>query len=457
MDITKVKKIHFVGIGGIGVSALAEIFLNKNISISGSDNTPSEITENLHKTGAKIYNKHAASNLEKDTELVVHSPAIPRDNPELVKAKKLNIKCLTYPQALGLLSQNYYTIAVAGSHGKSTTTAMIARIMYKAGLDPTVVVGTKMPEFNNMNFRVGKSRYLVIEACEYKDSFLNFAPDLLVITNIEADHLDYFKNIANYKKSFQKIAQKVPENGFLIINLDDKNSRTVIKKAKAKLLTFSGSKKYADYFLYNNLLIEKPKTKKTNKKTEQHLRVTPGVIGSFNLINASLAAIACKSLNMENKKIEQALKGFKGSWRRLEKRKTSLKGPIIIDDYGHHPTEIKKTLAAIRAQYPKKNILCVFQPHQYNRTHQLLKEFGKSFKAVNQVIIPNIYKVRDTKSDLKRISTDRLVREIAKYHRSVSNGGGLKKTAEYLKKNYKNFDVIVTMGAGDIENIYGMF
>jgi len=452
----KLKKIHFVGVGGIGVSALAEILLNKGISVSGSDNVPSDITRNLAKAGAKVYNKHSASNLDKDTELVVYSPAIMQDNPELAKARNLKIRCLSYPQALGLLSERYYTIAVAGSHGKSTTTAMIARIMYKAGLDPTVVVGTKMPEFGNMNFRVGDSKYLVIEACEYKDSFLNFTPNILVITNIEADHLDYFKNVANYKKSFAKIANKVPKDGFILINLDDKYAKTVVKNAKAKVITFSSSKKYADYFLYKNLLIEKPISKKLDKKSEQHLNIEPGVIGNFNLVNGSMASMACRLLKIENKKIEQALKGFRGSWRRLETKKTSLKGPVIIDDYGHHPTEIKKTLAAIRIQYPKDKILCVFQPHQYNRTFQLLKDFGTSFGSVDQVIIPNIYQVRDSKEDVKSVSTDKLVKEIRKHRGNVTNGGGLEKTAEYLRLNYKKFGVIVTMGAGDIENIYGM-
>lgn len=452
----KLKKIHFIGIGGIGISALAEILLNKGSKVSGSDNVPSDITKSLTKAGAKIYNKHATSNFNKDVELVVYSPAIPQNNPELVKAKKLKIQCLSYPQALGLLSKGYYTIAVAGSHGKSTTTAMIARIMYKAGLNPTVVVGTKMPEFGNMNFKVGDSKYMVLEACEYKDSFLNFTPNILVITNIEADHLDYFKNINNYKKSFEKIAKKVPKNGFIIINLDDKYARTVVKKTKAKVITFSSSKKYGDYFLYKNLLIEKPTSKKLNKKSEQHLKIEPGVIGNFNLINGSIAAMACRLLKVENKKIEQALKGFRGSWRRLETKKTSLKGPVIIDDYGHHPTEIKKTLAAIRIKYPKDKILCVFQPHQYNRTFQLLKDFGKSFNSVDQVIISNIYKVRDSEEDLKRISTDKLVKEIRKHRGNVTNGGGLEKTAEYLRLNHKKFGVIVTMGAGDIENIYGM-
>lgn len=396
--------IHFIGIGGIGTSSIAQILHKKGNKISGSDSTPSDLTKDLKLSGIKISIGHNSKNVTKKHDLVIYSPAIPNSNSEFKKAKQLKIKIQSYPQALGELTKEYFTVAVAGTHGKSTTTAMIALIAQKAGLDPNVVIGTKIREFKNKNFRVGKSNLLILEACEYKRSFLHINPDILVITNIEAEHLDYYKNLADYKKAFAQLA----------------------KKAKK--------------------VIRKP----------DKIKIKPKLPGKFNITNAQFAATTCRLLNIDEKTIKQIIQNFSGTWRRLEFKKTKLKTKFI-DDYAHHPTEIKMTLTAIREQFPEDKILLIYQPHQYSRTRILLKKFGKSFHDADQVIIPNIYKVRDTKKDIKGTSPQALVNEINKTTpNKAKNGHSLKKTADFIRKNHKDYDLIITMGAGDIDRIYKM-
>ncbi len=443
----KKKHIHFIGIGGIGTSAIAHIMKEKGFTVSGSDMEASEITDVLKKSGIKVKIGHDAKNITKDLNLIVYSPAIPKENVELIQAEKLGIETITYPQALGELSKEYFTIAVCGAHGKSTTTAMIALLLKNAGLDPTVVIGTKIREFGNQNFRVGKSKYLVVEACEYKRSFLNIHPDILIITNIEADHLDYYKDLKDYKKAFTQMSEKLKKGGIVIINNDDKNSVDAAKKAKK--ITLSEKKKTSDFFFdrKNNTL--------HGKKTA--VKITPSVVGAFNKLNASMAAIVGTTLKISSKEIEDSIKKFKGSWRRLEE-KPFIGKTRIIDDYGHHPTEISLTLAAIREENPHAKILCVFQPHQHNRTIELLKGFANSFHDVDEVIIPDIYKVRDKAEDIAKISAKILAEEINKACKKdkASDGGGLQKTAKFILKNHAKYDIIVTMGAGDIYNIHGM-
>jgi len=287
------------------------------------------------------------------------------------------------------------------------------------------VVGTKIKEFKNKNFLTGKSDLLIIEACEYKKSFLNFSPDLLIITNLEADHLDYYKNFKDYKDAFKKLVKKSKQ---IIINSDDKDLKEVSKGAK---ILFWNSKN------------------KSNFKLQ--------LPGGFNQENANNAAVAAKVLDIDDETIRKSLKSFKGTWRRMDYKRKKLGKVKFIDDYAHHPTEIKLTLNAIRENNPDSKILCIFQPHQYSRTALLLKDFANSFIEVDEVIIPNIYKVRDTDEDLKKVSVDKLVDEIKKHKKKARNGKSLKNTAEYIKEHHKKYDIIITMGAGDISTIYKKF
>ncbi len=428
MNLKEAKNIHFIGIGGIGTSGLAQILKEYGKNITGSDSQSSEITNHLSKRKIKIFTPQSPENINSKIDLIIFSQAILPSNAERKAAKKLNIPTISYPEALGQLSENHFTIAIAGTHGKSTTTAMTALTAIQGKIDPTVIVGTKLRELDNQNYRIGKSKIFIVEACEYKSSFLHLHPNILIITNIEADHLDYFKTEERYLEVFKKLLKKLSSNDTIIINSDDKNSLNLSKYTKAKIL------------------ISNPKTTK--------LKLTPGVIGDFNLKNAHQAAITAQQLGVADTIIKKSISSYKGSWRRMEEKTIKLRKTRFIDDYAHHPTEIKITLEAVRTANPKAKILCIFQPHQFSRTKSFLKEFAKSFNHANQVIIPNIYQVRDTAADLKGLSTDILVKEISKHHKSATNGQGLENTAEYIKSHYKNFDIIITMGAGDITNIY---
>lgn len=419
--------VHFIGIGGIGVSALAQIYKKKGKKVSGSDQQASEMTDKLQKEGTFIKIRHQEENIPKDCDLVIYSPAIPQNNVELKLAKEKGIKTLTYPQALGLLTEDYFTIAIAGTHGKSTTTAMVAVILEEAGLDPTVVIGTKIPQLNGENYRFGNSKYLVVEACEYRESFLSIKPDIAIITNIEADHLDYFENEEKYFEAFCKFAGNIKQRGKIIVSKDDGNSQKLLKNCS----TIQHAKLFAE-------------------------PLTLQIPGKFNLENARLAATACSFLGITEDQIKNSLQSFKGTWRRMEDKGKILGDTIFIDDYAHHPTEIRATLGAIRERYPDSQILTVFQPHQYNRTKNFLPQFTQSFSDTDAVLISDIYAVRDSKDDLKSITTADLIAAISANHPNVIAGNDLKMTAKYILENYQNYDVIVTMGAGSIYKIYDL-
>ncbi|MFH1392380.1 MAG: UDP-N-acetylmuramate--L-alanine ligase [bacterium] len=383
------QKIHFIGIGGVGLSNIAFFYLKKNIQVFGSDLQKSEITQELKRQGAKIFIGHQAVNLKK-SDLVIYSEAIPENNPELQKAKKLNIKCLSGGQAISELSKNYFTIAVSGMHGKTTTCSMIAQILLKAGLDPSYVIGKKN------GWRLGKSKYLIIEADEYKDKFLNYYPDIALITNVESEHLDYFKNIANIKKSFKQFASQ---------------AKKIIKYKK------------------HNIKLQIP--------------------GKHNRYNACLAFETAKALGIKNAIIKKALFDYKGSWRRFEEKKLIINNYalIIIHDYAHHPSEIKATLQAAREKYPRKKIIAIFQPHQYQRLNLLFNDFAKSFNQADKTIITDVYKVPGREEKIQKTGQDlAMAIKNAKYIK-------LDKLADFIKKIAKPNQVILLMGAGDIYNI----
>jgi len=443
-------KIHFVGIGGIGVSALDKYYLAQGHKVSGSDLVSSEITEALKKRGAKISigpHRLPRWNLGNRPDLVIYSPAVPSENPELKKARKLKIKCLSYPEALGELTKKYFTIAVCGTHGKSTTTAMIGLLLIRAGLDPTVIVGTKVKEFGDSNCRVGKSQYLVIEADEHFASFLNYWPKIIVLTNIEADHLDYYKTLNNILKTFKKYLWHLPRDGILIANRDDKNIQKICSNKKNVHVPFFYSLK-----------------QKEAKKFKKILKIP----GEHNVSNALAALAVARVLKIPDKTTFRALSEYRGSWRRFEIKQLKLTNegekrsrPVkIISDYAHHPTEIKVTLKAAREKFPKKKIWCVFQPHQYQRTYYLFKDFVTVFRTapVDKLIITDIYDVtgREEKEIKKRVSSKKLVEAINQFNQHrvlISYIPAMREVADYLKKNLQGGEVVMIMGAGDIYNL----
>ena len=415
-------KIHFIGIGGIGVSALAKYYLEKGNEVSGSDLVASSLTDDLAKKGAKIFiGPNVAENI-KDYDLVIHSPAVKDNNYEMKEAELKGIKILSYPQALGELTKEYFTIAVSGTHGKSTTTAMIALILIEAGFDPTVVVGTKLKEFGNSNFRMGRSRYLVIEACEHEASFLNYWPQIAVVTNIEEDHLDYYENIENIKIAFNDFVSHLGKDGILV-----KPKETEIKSDK-KTIEFSLSE----------------------ERCVNKLRGIVKIPGDHNIIDALAALKVARALDISDEVSFAALSKYMGSWRRFEE--TQLPNSILIDDYAHHPTEILATLKGARQKYPDKNIYCVFQPHQYQRTFLLFNDFVKVFKEVietklvNKLFLIDIYDVAGREGgDLKeKVSSEKLAEAVP---------GAIYVSNDELFSNLNDGEVIIFMGAGNIYDL----
>ncbi|MFA5228422.1 MAG: Mur ligase family protein [Candidatus Paceibacterota bacterium] len=376
-------KIHFIGIGGIGVSALAQYYLLKGHDVSGEDIVQSGMVERLKEMGAKISKVNSC-------DLVIYSPAVHKDQIK-IRADRI----MSYPEALGELSKDYFTIAISGTHGKSTTTAMLSLILIEAGFDPTVIIGTKVKEFNDSNFRNGNSKYLIIEACEHEASFLNYHPDIGVILNVEADHLDYYKNIENIKNAFDKFASQ---------------SKIVI----------------------------------SNVSTIPDLEI--GVYGEHNKKNASFAVAVARCLGINDDVSFKALSSFNGTWRRFEEH--IYNDLIIIDDYAHHPTEILATIKSIKEKYPNKKIYCFFQPHQHQRTSLLLNEFievfKQSLKIIEKMFLIDIYDVCGRENKDIKINSEEISKMV----------DGL----EYIKRDevfnrLKEAEIVIFMGAGDIYNL----
>ena len=443
--------IYFIGIGGIGASALAQYYLNKGDQVIGSDLAFSEITKMLEDKGAKVYNTQEPRNITDNIDLVVYSPAVQEDNPEFAQAKKIGIECLSYPQALGRLTENHFTIAISGTHGKSTTTSMLALLLIKAGLDPTVIVGTKLKEFGNSNFRAGAGKYLLIEACEYEESFLNYKPNIIVINNIEADHLDYFKNLENVVKAFRKFIGKLAEGGVLIVNGDDSNIRGMLNQ-KPEIR----SPKKSPNLKFQIQKIEFSIKQKEAGKLKEILQVK----GEHNIYNALACLAVARALKVPDKISFQALSEYTGCWRRCDIRQIDKPKPfILISDYAHHPTEIKACVSGVKEKFPDSKIWIVFQPHQYQRTFYLFDDFTKAFDNADEIVLTEIYDVagRGDEEIRAKISGEKLAKAVKARGNKVHFIQDFQKIPEFLKKKIQANDVVLIVGAGNIYNIVSEF
>jgi len=435
-------KVHFIGIGGIGVSALARYYLAKGNIISGSDLISSEITRALEKLGAKIFiGPHKATSLTPNVKKVIYSVAVKPTNPELKKAQKLGIQIQSYPQALGELTKQYFTIAVCGAHGKGTTTAMISLILIKAGLDPTVIIGTKLREFGDSNCRVGESKYLVIEADEYAGAFLNYWPKMIVLTNIDKEHLDYYKDLNHVIKTFGEFVSHLPKKGILVTNKDNKSVKKLINSI------FSTAVK--------NVVWYSLKQKEANK-IGKILKIP----GKHNVSNALAALAVARALKIPDKISFDALSEYRGAWRRFEIKRIKLPTSYtLISDYAHHPTEIKATIAGAKEKFKKKKIWVVFQPHQYQRTYYLFDEFKKAFDLADEIILTKIYSVagREKKEITKKISSEKLAKAIQERGKKVHFIKDFEKIPQFLKRRINPGDIVLIMGAGSIYKIVEKF
>ncbi len=380
-------QVHFIGIGGIGTSALARWFLSHNYTVSGSDASPSEITSELKKQGIRVFIGHQSKNVPKGANLAIFSAAVPVNNPERQQAAKLGISTKSYAEAVADLVRQYKTLAITGAHGKSTTTALLSLVLIKAGFDPTVIIGTKLKEFKNSNFRNGKGDYLVLEADEYQKSFLNYSPAAAIILNIDREHLDYYKNLTGIKNAFLKFIKNIQPNGILILNKDDKNLFSL--KNKIQKIAQKNQLKIYWYGI------------RVNPRINPRLSASPKILGEHNVSNALAVYTLAKALNIKEKDIFNAISHYRGAWRRMEyrgefkvksqKSKVKIK---VYDDYAHHPTEIKATLAGIAQKWPKTGLICVFQPHQAKRLSLLFKAFVGAFDSANALVLLPVYQVR---------------------------------------------------------------
>lgn len=450
IDLADHRRIHCIGIGGIGVSAIAEILLSRGYYVSGSDLKESDIIDKLKAIGATVYKDHRASNI-KDADLVIYSAAIPDDNPEIIEAKKKNIKIASRAEILGVLMDEYEnSIAVSGTHGKTTTTSMISLVLAEGEMDPTVLVGGTLNEIHG-NYRVGKSDYFVAEACEYKDSFLNLKPKVEIILNIDNDHLDYFENINSIIASFKEFTSNIKEDGLLLVYDDNPNVDEVIKDINGTVKF--GFKPESDYRAGDISFTENGFPEFTvyygeNKKNHMVLSVP----GRHNIINALAAFSCCCELGMDPEMVAKTLELYKGTDRRFEYSGKTGRGAYLVDDYAHHPTEIKATLSAA-FHIPHKKIWCIFQPHTYERVAKLFDDFVDSFELADVLIITETYVARG--SGLHTLSSEDLARAIGEKYpeKELCYMADFDKIAEKIRSEAGPGDIVMTMGAGDVNKI----
>jgi UDP-N-acetylmuramate--alanine ligase len=447
----KDKHVHFIGIGGISMSGLAAILLDRNFSVSGSDRSDSPLLEKLRNMGAKIYIGHAAENV-KDADLVVYTAAIPDENPELQEARRLNIPTEDRAEFLGAMMKHFpKAIGVSGTHGKTTTTSMLSLMLLEGGLDPTIMVGGELDAIGG-NVRPGSSPYMVAEACEYKASFLKFFPNIGIILNIDADHLDFYKDIDDIYNTFLKFSKNIPEDGLLIGCAEDSRVMDIINKASCKTLTYGISKGdfTADNISYDSFGHPSFEALHQGKPLGN---IQLSVPGEHNVLNA-LACIACSFyLGLSFKVMASSLHSYTGTHRRFEK-KGEVNGVTIIDDYAHHPTEMRATIKAA-LNYPHKRLYCVFQPHTYTRTYTLFKEFTEAFDGLDKLILVDIYAARENDTGL--VSSSMLCEAVKKRGVNCQYAKDFDGAVSILKDELKPGDVVITMGAGDVFKIGEMY
>lgn len=441
------KKIYFCGIGGISMSGLAELMCKKGFKVCGSDIKSTEITQHLESLGIKIFIGQKSENITQDIDLFINTAAIKNDNPEMLTAKHYNIPTIERSYFLGMIMKNYkYASAVAGTHGKTTTTSMLSHILLEADKDPTISVGGILDSIHG-NMRIGESQYFITEACEYCDSFLEFFPYIGIILNIEEDHLDYFKDINHIRRSFIKFAQLIPKDGALIINGEIENLEEINSKLVCKIITF-GSDKNKVMWTANNITYNAKGigTFDIIYKGDFVGKVTLGVPGIHNIYNALAATATAYEQGINIETIIRGLHAFSGTHRRFE-YKGKINGLTIIDDYAHHPTEIKATLS-VATKYKHNKLWCVFQPHTYTRTKAFLDDFSKSFDDVDNIIITDIYAARE-KNNIGIHSID-LVEKIRKRGKEVQYIRSFSDIEHYIMENCHEGDLLITMGAGDV-------
>lgn len=454
IDFDRPISVFFCGIGGISMSGLAEILASRGFTVSGSDRQSSALTDALSAGGIRVLIGQKAENITPDLDLVVFTAAIHPDNPEYRRAKELGIPTLTRAELLGEIMRNYAcSVAVSGTHGKTTTTSMISEILLVAEEDPTISVGGILKTIGG-NVRVGHSDYFVAEACEYTNSFLSLYPKIGIILNVDADHMDFFKDLADIRHSFRRFAQLLPEDGTLIINSDIDDYQELTEGLACRVITYGSDRNRSDYYPVNIRYDELSHPTFTcchRIPSGGHTQLLQlQVPGEHNVYNALAAVAAADLLGVDRARTAAALSAYGGTNRRFE-FKGEVNGITIVDDYAHHPTEIRATLRAA-AQMKKDRVVCIFQPHTYTRTKAFLDEFAAALSLSDVVILADIYAARET--DTLGVSSALLAEKIAVLgHKDVHYFGSFEEIEQYVLKNCRKGDLLITMGAGNVTDI----
>ncbi|MDD4628537.1 MAG: cyanophycin synthetase [Candidatus Peribacteraceae bacterium] len=419
--------IYCSGIGGIGLSAYAAYQRSRGLVVSGSDRADSAVITDLRTQGIEVFLSQDGTHVPADADLFVFSEAVPETGPERVRAKELGIPSMSYFQALGEITKGSRLTAVCGTHGKSSVTAMAAKVLTEAGSDPSIIVGTKLRELNGRNWRRGESGLFLVEACEYRRSFLSLSPAVILLTNADGDHFDYYASQEDYEHAFIEFTGKLPKDGFLITHLRDPQCARIAGKCHAKVID-------ADALPFPTL-------------------ATPGL---HMQKNGQLVLGLASVLGIPEGDALVSLQSYAGCWRRMEMRGTWGRNVMVIDDYGHHPTEIRATIEGILGAYPERRLVVVFQPHTHDRTLKLYDGFVQSFRGADTVVIPNIYDARRER-DQGTVDVPKFVQDIAKASQVTAlDGRSLAETEQSLKKNIlRKDDILLCMGAGDITELAG--
>lgn len=452
IDLSMVKHVHIVGIGGVSNSAIAEILLKQGYKVTGSDLHQTEVTDGLVQKGIVVYYTHDALNIV-GADLVVYTSAVADDNPEVTASIEANIPCISRAEMLGQIMAGYNkSIAIAGTHGKTTTTSMVTRIFNDTVLDPTALVGGYFSDIKS-NVKIGNSDFFITEACEYKENFLSFFPKVGVILNVDEDHLDYYRDLDHIVNAFSKFSNNIDSKGTLVLNGDDYNSRKILSYYNGKVLTF-GLNDRCDYIakniIYNNL---GQATFDIFYKDEKLTKISLQIPGQHNIYNALAAFVVAHIYKVDLSLITTRLSSFKNANRRFEL--IGKAGEItIVDDYAHHPNEIKASLEAAGRMTDINRIICIFQPHTYSRTKDLLNEFASAFTNASEVILCDIYAAREI--DHGEVSSLDLMKAMIKENVHVNYFPTFEEINRYLLQNALPGDLIITMGAGDVYKISHM-
>ncbi len=452
-DLNDYKTIHLIGIGGVSMSAIAETLNKWGFTVTGSDLNQSQLTQRLVQDGISVTIGHDEQKASQ-ADLIIYNAAIAEDDPEMLVAREKNIPTIGRGEFVGFLTKKYNeSICVSGTHGKTTTTSMIACCFVEANMDPSVQVGAVLKELNG-NYRIGKSEYFILESCEYKANFLYLFPNSAIVLNIDNDHLDYYKTFDNIINAFNNFAQLVDENGVLVTNADDINCLKLKNYTKAKFVTYGIDNKDADYVAYNIKFDDNGFAEFDCKKNnEQFIHIKLSVAGIHNVSNALACIAICDYHNVNKEAIISALQKFTGASRRLE-YKGSFNDISIFDDYAHHPTEILATVNAIKNKNYRESWV-IFQPHTYSRTEEHLDKFAEVLCGFDNIILTDIYAARE-KNTIGITSND-LAERIRKLGKNVKYFSDFNEIVDFVKENAKPKDIVITLGAGTVTNIGPMF